>query len=163
MFHKYVWIHVVIFLWNMNNTQKQQQQKQQNRLINICTMITHCIYRCIHVHMTVYFQSSSTPGTPKHGSGLKNEVCLVCFQKENANGLVSKLTESMVRHLEGIRLSFKPFYSIYGVEDIRLLPPVKLFVVVVDLESRGFFINGSERDLVLMTVKCIKSFGGKIL
>lgn len=105
-------------------------------------------------------QSSSNPGTPKHSSGLRNETCVVCFQRDNTNSLISKLTDAMLRHLEGVKLTVKPFYAVFSMDDLRNMPHVKLYVIVVDLESRGLFLNGSEKDLVLMAIKFTKSIGG---
>ncbi|WAR08931.1 hypothetical protein MAR_018889 [Mya arenaria] len=104
---------------------------------------------------------SSNPGTPKHSLGLRNEMCVICFQRDNTNGLISKLMDSMLRHLEGVKLSAKPFYAVFAVDDIRTMPHVKLYVVLVDLETRGLYINGSEKDLVLMALKFIKSIGAQ--
>ena len=68
-----------------------------------------------------------------------------------------------MRHLEGVRLAVKPFYAVFSMDDVRSIPHVKLYVIIVDMESRGLFINGSEKDLVLMTVKYTKSVGGEYL
>lgn len=68
----------------------------------------------------------------------------------------------MMRHLEGVKLTVKPFFTVFSAEDIRIIPHVKLYVIVVDLESRGVSINCQEKDLVLMAVKHINSIGGKI-
>lgn len=67
-----------------------------------------------------------------------------------------------MRHLEGVKISAKPFYAIFTMEDLRGLPHVRLYVVIIDLESRGLYINGSEKDLVVTTLKYTKSFGGEL-
>lgn len=56
----------------------------------------------------------------------------------------------------------KPFYTVFTMDDLRSIPHVKLYVIIVDLEARGQFINGCEKDLVLMAVKYTKSIGGKV-
>ncbi|XP_060594049.1 uncharacterized protein LOC132748450 [Ruditapes philippinarum] len=105
--------------------------------------------------------TSSNPGTPKHMVGLRNEVCVICFQRECADSLILKLTEAMFRHLEGFKVTMKPFYAIFSMEDLRSMPHVKLYVIMVDLESRGLYINGCEKDLVFTTIKYTKSLGAQ--
>ncbi|XP_045197669.2 uncharacterized protein LOC123552241 [Mercenaria mercenaria] len=104
-------------------------------------------------------KTSSNQGTPKHMVGLRNEVCVICFQRDSADSLILKLTEAMFRHLEGLKVTMKPFYAIFSMEDLRNIPHVKLYVILVDLESRGLYINGCEKDLVFTTVKYTKSIG----
>ncbi|KAL4233012.1 hypothetical protein ACF0H5_007698 [Mactra antiquata] len=104
-------------------------------------------------------RNASNPGTPKHSLSIKNEACVVCFQRDSANSLIMKLTDAMMRHLEGVKISTKPFYAIFSMEDLRGLPHVRLYVVIIDLESRGLYINGSEKDLVVTTLKYTKSCG----
>jgi hypothetical protein len=96
-------------------------------------------------------------------AGLRNEVCVICFQRECADSLILKLTEAMFRHLEGFKVTMKPFYAIFSMEDLRSMPHVKLYVIMVDLESRGLYINGCEKDLVFTTIKYTKSLGGMCL
>ena len=102
------------------------------------------------------FQSVSNPGTPKH-SGLRNEICVIFFQRDSSNNVFSNLSEAMLRHLEGVKVAVRPYYSIYTAEDMRNMPHVRLYVIIVDLETRGAFLNGTDKDLVMMTIKHAKS------
>lgn len=96
-------------------------------------------------------------------AGLRNEVCVICFQRDSADNIILKLTEAMFRHLEGFKVTMKPFYAIFSMEDLKNLPHVRLYVIMVDLESRGLYINGCEKDLVFTAVKYTKSLGGNML
>ncbi|KAH3746586.1 uncharacterized protein LOC127848537 [Dreissena polymorpha] len=104
-------------------------------------------------------KSSSNPGTPKHSSSLLNEVCMVCFQPENTNGIIAKLTNAMLRHLEGFRVSLRPFYGVLSFDDIRDMPHVRLYVIIVDAESRGLFLNCSDKDLLVECVNRSNTIG----
>lgn len=65
----------------------------------------------------------------------------------------------MLRHLEGGKVAVKPYYSVFSIEDICNMPHVRLYVIIVDLETRGAFLNGTEKDLIMMTIKHAKSLG----
>ena len=75
--------------------------------------------------------------------------------------MFSKLSDAMLRHLEGARVAVRPYYSVFSAEDMRNVPHVRLYVIIVDLETRGAFLNGTDKDLVMMTIKHAKSLGKK--
>ena len=90
---------------------------------------------------------------------MRNEVCVIFFQRDSSSSVFSKLSEAMLRHLEGARVAVRPYYSVFSTEDVRNMPLVRLYVVIVDLETRGAFLNGTEKDLVMMTIKHARSVG----
>ena len=65
----------------------------------------------------------------------------------------------MLRHLEGARVAVRPYYSVFSTEDMRNVPHVRLYVIIVDLETRGAFLNGTDKDLIMMTIKHARSLG----
>ena len=92
---------------------------------------------------------------------LRNEICIIFTQRDCSNSLFSSLYEAMVRHLDGVKVAVKPFYTVFSNEDLRSMPHVRLYVIMIDLETRGTYINGSEKDMIMLTVKHTKSIGGK--
>ena len=73
--------------------------------------------------------------------------------------MFANLSEAMLRHLEGVKVAVKPYYSIFTSDDMRNMPRVRLYVIIVDLETRGAFLNGMDKDLIMLTIKHAKSVG----
>ena len=111
-----------------------------------------------YIALLLQFQNSSNPGTPKHCS-VRNELCVIFFQRDSSDSMFANLSEAMLRHLDGVKVAVKPYYSIYTSDDMRNMPLVRLYVIIVDLETRGAFLNGMDKDLIMLTIKHAKSVG----
>jgi hypothetical protein len=94
---------------------------------------------------------------------LKNELCVVLFRKETASAYTG-LVEAILRQLEEARQTSKPFHMVESQEDLAHLPSAKLFVLILDVDTKAHTVSkqpDADRDLHVATVKVIKSLGGK--
>lgn len=92
---------------------------------------------------------------------MKNELCIILFRKDN-NNLYISLVDSALKHLDDAKVASKPHFIVENPDDLKHLPFVKLFVIIIDVEySSDSCKRHEERDLHHNTLKTVKSLGGK--
>ncbi|XP_069125399.1 uncharacterized protein [Argopecten irradians] len=98
-------------------------------------------------------KSSSGCSTPKH-IFLRNEMCVLLFRKEN-NNIYTALIEAMLKNFTEVKLASNPFFIIENINDVKNVPPCKLYVVICDCEVSSGKTNGW--DLHIATVKVLRT------
>lgn len=115
------------------------------------------------MNIILFFQNNSAPPTPKHGKMMKNELCIILFGKE-INNLYITLVDSVLKHLDEAKIASKPHFTVESQEDLKHLPFVKLFIVIIDVEySHDSYKRHEEKDLHHNTLKTVKSLGGEVV
>ena len=102
----------------------------------------------------LFFQNSSRPSTPKHGAALRNEICLITLQTNNG---YHNIFDAMLRHLDGVKHAVKPHLGLFSADDLKNMPIVRLYVLIVDVDTQPTYCSGSDSDLLAASIKFIRS------
>ncbi|KAL8611370.1 hypothetical protein ACOMHN_014425 [Nucella lapillus] len=100
--------------------------------------------------------------SPKHGLFLKSELCVIAFRRDNPP--LSAFVNAVVRHLDDVRVSVRPYYVIESHEHLRQSPRAKLYLVIFEMEERvSSSCRPQDADLITSTVRYIKSLGATLI
>ncbi|KAL3881361.1 hypothetical protein ACJMK2_027810 [Sinanodonta woodiana] len=105
-------------------------------------------------------KNSSACSTPRHSGSARNELCIVLVKR--GSSLYQTFLDSILKSFDDIRVVVRPYHNVTSQEDLRYLPNVRLYFVLIDAESTHNHGNGTdkERDLEITTVKAVKSKPG---
>ncbi|KAK3577399.1 hypothetical protein CHS0354_032247 [Potamilus streckersoni] len=103
-------------------------------------------------------KNSSACSTPKHSGSPRNELCIVLVKR--GSSLYQIFLDSILKSFDDIRVVIRPYHNVTSQEDLRCLPNVRLYFVLIDAESTHNHGNGTEKDLEITTLKAVKSMPG---
>ena len=90
------------------------------------------------------------PSTPKH-KVLKNELCIILFRREN-NNIYATLVEAMLKHYNDVKLASNPFCIVESLNEVKSIPPVKMYMVICDCEVSAAKTNGWELYVTIIKI-----------